>query len=273
MHMAINQVPEKVTTKTLMKMKGQVPISVLTAYDYSSALIIDDAGIDVVLVGDSASNVMGGHRTTLPITLDQMIWHASSVVRAVRRALVVVDMPFGSYEIDPTLAFQSAVRVIKESGAQAVKMERGREVLESIRAVTNAGIPVMGHLGLTPQSIHQLGSYRTRGEDKAAGEAMLEDALLLEEAGCFSMVVEKVPKELAMQLSQKLKIPIIGIGAGPWVDGQVLVMQDMLGITRSKMPRFVRRYARLHDTILEAVKEYISDVKNGNFPDKDTESY
>lgn len=263
----------KVTTHQLQEMKSRgEKISMLTAYDYSMARILDASGIDVLLVGDSASNVMAGHETTLPITLDQMIWHASSVVRAVQRAFVVVDIPFGSYQANSTAALKSAIRIMKESGAHGVKMEGGREIQESVERIVSAGVPVMGHLGLTPQSIYKFGTYSVRARQDAEAQKLIEDAILLEDSGCFSIVLEKIPAELGELVAQKLKIPVIGIGAGSHVDGQVLVMHDMLGITKDFKPRFLRRYADLNLVITDAVTNYIADVKNRNFPDE-KESY
>jgi 3-methyl-2-oxobutanoate hydroxymethyltransferase len=264
---------KKVTTHTLQEMKREgVKISMLTAYDYSMAKIIDDAGIDVILVGDSASNVMAGHETTLPITLDQMIYHASSVVRAVKRALVVVDLPFGSYQGNSKEALNSAIRIMKESGAHAVKMEGGREVVESVNRILSAGVPVMGHLGLTPQSIYKFGTYVVRAREKNEAEALQEDSKCLEEAGCFSIVLEKIPAKLAGDVTKNMSIPIIGIGAGNKVDGQVLVSHDMLGINKDFHPRFLRRYADLYSAIHDATNAYINDVKSGDFPN-DKEQY
>lgn len=244
----------------------------LTAYDYSMAKILDEAGIEVLLVGDSASNVMAGHETTLPITLNEMIYHASSVVRAVKRAFVVVDIPFGSYQGNSRLALESAIRIMKESGAHAVKMEGGEEILESVKRVLSAGIPVMGHLGLTPQSIYKFGTYTVRAKEKAEAEKLLKDAKLLDAAGCFAIVLEKIPSTLAKKVTQHADIPIVGIGAGPHVDAQVLVTHDMLGITPEFKPRFLRTYANLHETMTMAVQAYIKDVKEGDFP-SDQESY
>lgn len=261
---------KKVTTHQLQEMKNRgEKIAMLTAYDYSMAKIIDGGGIDVILVGDSASNVMAGHETTLPITLDQMIYHAASVIRAVTRALVVVDLPFGTYQGSSSEALRSAIRIMKEAGAHAVKMEGGQEIKESIERILSAGIPVMGHLGLTPQSIYKFGTYTVRAKEEAEATKLLEDAKLLEEYGCFGIVLEKIPAELAKQVSESLHIPTIGIGAGPFTDGQVLVMQDMLGITKEFKPRFLRRYADLHSTITEAVQHYVSDVKSNDFPNKE----
>ncbi len=260
---------KKVTTHTLQEMKrDNVKISMLTAYDFSMAKILDDAGVDVILVGDSASNVMAGHETTLPITLDQMIYHASSVVRAVKRALVVVDLPFGSYQGNSKEALNSSIRIMKESGAHAVKMEGGKEVIESVNRILSAGVPVMGHLGLTPQSIYKFGTYVVRAKEKQEAERLLEDAKSLEDAGCFSIVLEKIPAFLAGEVAQNADIPIIGIGAGNKVDGQVLVLHDMLGINKDFHPRFLRRYADLYNSIHSAAAEYISDVKSGDFPNE-----
>lgn len=259
----------KVTTHVLqeMKLKG-VKIAMLTAYDFSMARLLDRAGIDVILVGDSASNVMAGHTSTLPITLDQMIYHASSVVRGVSRALVVVDMPFGTYQGNWKEALQSAIRIMKESGADAVKLEGGVEVIESVERILSAGIPVMGHLGLTPQSIHKFGTYVVRATEEAEAAKLLEDARLLEKAGCFAMVLEKIPAILGEQVAQNSRIPIIGIGAGSKVDGQVLVLHDMLGITTEFSPRFLRRYHNLSEEIIGSVDRYISDVKSLDFPNE-----
>jgi 3-methyl-2-oxobutanoate hydroxymethyltransferase len=259
----------KITTHVLqeMKLKGE-KIAMLTGYDFSMAGILDSAGIDVILVGDSASNVMAGYTTTLPITLDQMIYHASSVMRAVKRALVVVDLPFGTYQGNSKEALQSAIRIMKESGANAIKMEGGREILESIDRILSAGIPVMGHLGLTPQSIHKFGTYVVRATDEAEAQNLIEDAHLLEEAGCFALVLEKIPAKLGGRVTQDLKIPTIGIGAGHQVDGQVLVLHDMLGITQKFSPRFLRRYHNLYEEIRGSVNAYIDDVKTQDFPNE-----
>lgn len=240
----------------------------LTAYDYSFAKIFDEAGIDVILVGDSASNVMAGHETTLPITLDQMIYHASSVIRAVKRSLVVVDLPFGSYQSNSKEALASAIRIMKETGAHAIKMEGGEEILESIQRIMAAGVPVMGHLGLTPQSIYKFGTYSVRAKEEAEAEKLKKDALILQEAGCFALVLEKIPATLAASVSSSLHIPTIGIGAGKDCDGQVLVMHDMLGINTEFKPRFLRQYLNLHEQIIGAVKHYIDDVKQGEFPNE-----
>jgi len=265
--------PKKITTHTLHKMKESgEKISMITAYDYSFAGIMDHAGIDVILVGDSASNVMAGHETTVPITLDQMIYHAQSVVRAVNRCLVVVDMPFGTYQSNSEIAIASAIRIMKESGAHSVKMEGGEEIAESIRKIVQAGIPVMGHLGLTPQSIYKFGTYQLRAKEESEANKLRQDAILLQEAGCFAIVLEKIPASLAKEVSKSLSIPTIGIGAGPDCDGQVLVMHDMLGINTEFKPRFLRTYLNLHEQITGAVKQYISDVKSGDFPNEN-ESY
>jgi 3-methyl-2-oxobutanoate hydroxymethyltransferase len=250
-----------------MKRKGE-KISMLTAYDFSLARILDASGIDVLLVGDSASNVMAGHETTLPITLDQMIYHASSVVRGVQRALVVVDLPFGSYQGNSKEALNTSIRIMKESGAHAVKMEGGREVKESIERILTAGVPVMGHLGLTPQSIYKFGTYVVRAKEEEEASRLIEDAHILEEAGCFAIVLEKIPAKLASKVAGEVKIPIIGIGAGGGVDGQVLVLHDLLGITKEFHPRFLRRYLNLYDEIKTASEKYIADVKSRDFPNK-----
>ncbi|MCL4123853.1 UNVERIFIED_CONTAM: hypothetical protein GTU68_036619 [Idotea baltica] len=248
-----------------MKKNGE-KISMLTAYDFTMAKILDGAGIDVLLVGDSASNVMAGHETTLPITLDQMIYHASSVVRAINRCLVVVDLPFGSYQSDPKEALRSAIRIMKESGGHAIKLEGGKEIKESIKRILNAGIPVMGHLGLTPQSIYKFGTYTVRAKEEEEAEQLMEDALLLERLGCFAVVLEKVPAKLAKQVADAISIPVIGIGAGNGVDGQVLVTHDMIGMTHEFHPRFLRRYLDLYKDMTGAFKTYIDDVKSGDFP-------
>ncbi|MFT6866051.1 MAG: 3-methyl-2-oxobutanoate hydroxymethyltransferase [Cyclobacteriaceae bacterium] len=264
---------KKLTTHRLLEMKALgEKIAMLTAYDYSMAKILDEAGIDVILVGDSASNVMAGNETTLPITLDHMIWHATSVVKAVSRALVVVDVPFGSYQGNSSEALRSCIRIMKESGAHAVKMEGGIEIKESITRVLSAGIPVMGHLGLTPQSIYKFGTYSVRAKGEEEAEKLVSDAHLLEDLGCFGMVLEKIPAELAGQVSKELKIPTIGIGAGPDTDGQVLVVHDMLGITQDFKPRFLRQYADLNKIISEATANFISDIKSKDFPNN-KESY
>ncbi len=259
----------KITTHVLQEMKSNgEKIAMLTGYDYSFAKLLDESGIDVILVGDSASNVMAGHVTTLPITLDQMIYHASSVMRAVKRALVVVDLPFGSYQGNSKEALQSAVRIMKESGANAVKMEGGKEIAESIDRILSAGIPVLGHLGLTPQSINKFGTYVVRAKDVKEAEKLKEDAVFLENAGCFGVVLEKIPAKLASEVTESLKIPTIGIGAGSGVDGQVLVLHDMLGIIQDFSPRFLRRYNNLHDEIIKSFLSYIHDVKARDFPNQ-----
>ncbi|PIF30623.1 ketopantoate hydroxymethyltransferase [Flavobacterium sp. 9] len=258
---------KRITTKSLIEMKSNgEKISMLTAYDYTMAKIVDTAGIDVILVGDSASNVMAGHETTLPITLDQMIYHASSVVRAVERALVVVDLPFGSYQSDPKEALRSAIRIMKESGGHAVKLEGGKEIKESIKKILNAGIPVMGHLGLTPQSIYKFGTYSVRAKEDQEAEKLIEDAKLLEKVGCFAVVLEKIPAHLAEQVAKSISIPVIGIGAGGGVDGQVLVIHDMLGMNNEFSPRFLRRYLNLYEEMTKAIGQYAADVKSRDFP-------
>ena len=268
--MTINSNPSRVTIKVLEQMKNEgEKISMLTAYDYSFAKIIDEAGIDIILVGDSASNVMAGHETTLPITLDQMIYHASSVIRAVKRALVVVDLPFGTYQADSKEALKSAIRIMKESGAHAVKLEGGHLAKESIERILQAGIPVMGHLGLTPQSIYKFGTYTVRAKDDIEAKTLIDDSKMLEKIGCFSIVLEKIPNVLAKKVALNLKLPIIGIGAGSDVDGQVLVSHDMLGMNKDFSPRFLRRYLDLDSLVSNAVKKYSSDIKSGSFPNKD----
>ena len=264
---------KKVTTHTLqrMKMHGQ-KIAMLTAYDFSFAKIIDNANIDVILVGDSASNVMAGHETTLPITLEQMIYHASSVIRGINRCLVVVDLPFGSYQSNSEIALASAIRIMKETGAHAIKLEGGEEVLESVKRIISAGIPVMGHLGLTPQSIYKFGTYNVRAKEEDEANKLRNDAKLLQEAGCFALVLEKIPAELAKEVTESISIPTIGIGAGKHCDGQVLVMHDMLGINTEFKPRFLRQYLNLYNDITGAVEQYVKDVKSNDFP-SDTESY
>ena len=270
---AVRKEYKRVTTKSVVEMKANgEKISMLTAYDYTFAKLLDSAGIDVLLVGDSASNVMAGHETTLPITLDQMIYHASSVIRGVTRALVVVDLPFGTYQSDPKKALRSATRIMKESGAHAIKLEGGKEEAESIRRIVNAGIPVMGHLGLTPQSIHQFGGFGLRAKEEAEAQKLKEDAKLLEQLGCFAIVLEKIPAALAGEVAKSVRIPIIGIGAGNGVDGQVLVMHDMLGMSNEFHPKFLRKYANLQEVINEAVTHYIADVKSVDFP-HENESY
>jgi len=264
---------KRITTNTLQKMKSSgTKISMITAYDFSFSKIFDAAGIDVILVGDSASNVMAGHETTLPITLDQMIYHACSVIRGAGRCLVVVDLPFGSYQSNSDIALASAIRIMKETGAHAVKMEGGEEVIESMKRIIGAGIPVMGHLGLTPQSIYKFGTYNVRAKEKAEAEKLKNDAKMLEEAGCFAIVLEKIPAVLAKDVSQSLDIPTIGIGAGSHCDGQVLVMHDMLGINTEFKPRFLRQYLNLHEQITKAVQNYITDVRANDFPNE-SESY
>lgn len=260
---------KRITTKSLVEMKANgEKISMLTAYDYTMAKIIDGAGIDVILVGDSASNVMAGHETTLPITLNEMIYHASSVVRAIERCLVVVDLPFGSYQSDPKEALRSAIRIMKESGGHAVKLEGGKEIKDSIKRILNAGIPVMGHLGLTPQSIYKFGTYTVRAKEEKEAEQLIEDAKMLEKIGCFGIVLEKVPAKLAEKVAQSISIPVIGIGAGGGVDGQVLVTHDMLGMTHEFNPRFLRRYLDLYADMTKAFQGYITDVKSKDFPNE-----
>ena len=260
---------KKVTTNTIQKMKAAgEKISMITAYDYSFAKLFDEAGIDIILVGDSASNVMAGHATTLPITLDQMIYHAQSVVRARERCLVVVDIPFGSYQSNSEIALASAIRIMKESGAHTVKLEGGEEIIDSVKKIVSAGIPVMGHLGLTPQSINKFGSYVVRATEETEAEKLKKDALVLQQAGCFAIVLEKIPAALAKEVSESLHIPTIGIGAGGDCDGQVLVMHDMLGINTDFKPRFLRRYLNLDVQITGAIKQYVSDIKNRDFPNE-----
>ncbi|MDX2444992.1 MAG: 3-methyl-2-oxobutanoate hydroxymethyltransferase [Bacteroidales bacterium] len=267
--MSLHKQVRKVTTHVLneMKLKGE-KIAMLTAYDFTTAKILDQTKIDAILVGDSASNVMAGYDTTIPITLDEMIYHAGSVVRGVSRALVVVDLPFGTYQGNSTQALSSAIRIMKETGAHAVKLEGGKEVIESVDRILSAGIPVMGHLGLMPQSIHKFGTYVVRAKDKDEAKKLIADAHLLEEAGCFAIVVEKIPAKLAKQVAEEIKIPIIGIGAGPDVDGQILVVHDMLGLTQEFSPRFLRRYHNLNQEILGAVQSYIEDVRACDFPNE-----
>ncbi len=261
------------TTHRLLEMKQSgEKIAMLTAYDYTSAGILNEAGIDIILVGDSAANVMAGHETTIPITIEQMIYHAQSVTRAVKNPLVVVDMPFGTYQGNPKAAVSNAIRIMKETEADAVKMEGGSEIIESVQRILSAGIPVMGHLGLTPQSIHKFGTYNVRAKEQAEADKLIEDALALEAAGCFALVLEKIPAALGKKVSETLSIPTIGIGAGKYCDGQVLVMHDMLGLNDQFSPRFLRRYANLHETYLNAFKNYIEDVKSCNFPN-DNEQY
>jgi 3-methyl-2-oxobutanoate hydroxymethyltransferase len=267
--MSVSKEVKRVTTNTLLEMKHRgEKISMLTAYDYSMAKLVDSAGIDVILVGDSASNVMAGHETTLPITLDQMIYHAQSVVRAAHRCLIVVDMPFGSYQGNSKEALNSAIRIMKETGGHAVKMEGGREIKESIERILTAGIPVMGHLGLTPQSIYKFGTYQVRAKEQEEAERLIADAKLLDECGCFAIVLEKIPASLAEQVAKAVNVPVIGIGAGGGVDGQVLVLHDMLGITQEFSPRFLRRYANIGEIMHKAVEAYIDDVKSKDFPNE-----
>jgi 3-methyl-2-oxobutanoate hydroxymethyltransferase len=267
--MSVNKDIKRVTTHVIQAMKERgEKIAMLTAYDYSMARILDAAGVDVLLVGDSASNVMAGHETTLPITLDQMIYHASSVVRAVKRALIVVDLPFGSYQGNSRIALESTIRMMKESGAHAVKMEGGAEIQESVKRILSAGVPVMGHLGLTPQSIYKFGTYTVRAKEEAEAQKLKDDAKLLQEIGCFAMVLEKIPARLAAEVTQSVDIPTIGIGAGSQVDGQVLVTHDLLGITKDFQPRFLRRYLSLFDDIKGAAEQYIQDVRSTDFPNE-----
>ncbi|MBI3519470.1 MAG: 3-methyl-2-oxobutanoate hydroxymethyltransferase [Bacteroidetes bacterium] len=267
--MSVHKEVKKVTTHQLQEMKRRgEKIAMLTAYDYTMAKIIDHAGIDVILVGDSASNVMAGHETTLPITLDQMIYHASSVIRAIDRALVVVDLPFGSYQGNSKEALTSAIKIMKESGAHAVKLEGGREIKDSIERILSAGIPVMGHLGLTPQSIYKFGTYTVRAKEEEEAQRLLADAKILEECGCFALVLEKIPAKLAAQVAKSISIPVIGIGAGGGVDGQVLVTHDMLGMTHEFSPRFLRRYLNLYESMTGAFEQYIKDVKSKDFPNE-----
>ena len=270
--MSVHKEVKRITTHTLQEMKSRgEKIAMLTAYDYSMAAIVDDAGMDIILVGDSASNVMAGHETTLPITLDQMIYHASSVVRAAKRALVVVDLPFGSYQGNSKEALNSAIRIMKESGAHSVKMEGGVEIAESVSRILTAGIPVMGHLGLTPQSIYKFGTYTVRAKQDAEAKKLKEDALKLQELGCFAIVLEKIPAVLAKEVSETLSIPVIGIGAGRDCDGQVLVVHDMLGINKGFKPRFLRQYANLNEMMNGAIKDYVSDIKAKSFPNEKEE--
>ncbi|MCD0490451.1 3-methyl-2-oxobutanoate hydroxymethyltransferase [Pedobacter sp. MC2016-14] len=267
--MSVHKEVKRITTHILQEMKHSgEKIAMLTAYDYSMATVLDDAGLDVLLVGDSASNVMAGHETTLPITLDQMIYHAQSVVRGANRAFVVVDLPFGSYQGNSKEALISAIRIMKESGAHGVKLEGGTEIIDSVSRIITAGIPVMGHLGLTPQSIYKFGTYTVRAKDEAEAEKLKTDALALQEAGCFGVVLEKIPAALAKVVSESLHIPTIGIGAGPHCDGQVLVVNDMIGLTKGFKPRFLRQYVNLYDGILGAAKSYINDVKSNDFPNE-----
>jgi 3-methyl-2-oxobutanoate hydroxymethyltransferase len=267
--MSVHKEVKRITTHTLQEMKTRgEKIAMLTAYDYSMATIVDGAGMDIILVGDSASNVMAGHETTLPITLDQMIYHASAVVRAAKRALIVVDLPFGTYQGNSKEALSSAIRIMKESGAHAVKIEGGIEIAESVSRILTAGIPVMGHLGLTPQSIYKFGTYTVRAKEEVEAQKLREDALKLQELGCFGIVLEKIPAQLAKEVSESLVIPTIGIGAGQFCDGQVLVIHDMLGINKGFKPRFLRQYANLADVMNDAIKNYVSDVKAKEFPNE-----
>jgi len=267
--MSVNKEIKKITTHTLQKMKAAgEKISMITAYDFSFAKIFDAAGIDIILVGDSASNVMAGHETTLPITLDQMIYHASSVVRGVNRSLVVVDLPFGSYQGNSKEALNSAIRIMKETGGHSIKLEGGHQVIESIKRIEDTGIPVMGHLGLTPQSIYKFGTYTVRAKEEEEADKLRKDALLLQEAGCFAIVLEKIPAHLATEVSKSLSIPTIGIGAGAGCDGQVLVMHDMLGINTEFKPRFLRQYLNVGEQVTTAVQHYIADIKKGDFPNE-----
>ena len=260
---------KRVTVKSLQEMKdNSEKISMLTSYDFTLAGIVDKSGIDVILVGDSASNIMAGHETTLPITLDQMIYHASSVIRAVERALVVVDLPFGTYQSDSQAALESAIRIMKESGSHAVKLEGGKQIKDSIKRIIKAGIPVMGHLGLTPQSIYKFGTYTVRAKEDKEAKQLIEDAHLLEKIGCFAIVLEKVPSRLAERVAKEVNIPIIGIGAGGAVDGQVLVLHDLIGMTKEFNPRFLRRYMNLHDDIINAISNFSNDIKSGDFPNE-----
>lgn len=266
--MSINKDVKRITTETLRNMKGKEKISMLTAYDYTMAQMVDAGGIDAILVGDSASNVMAGHETTLPITLDQMIYHAQSVIRAAKRSLVIVDLPFGTYQSDPQKALDSAVKIMKESGAHAVKLEGGKEIQKSIQKIVNAGIPVMGHLGLTPQSIYQFGTYKVRAKEEEEAQKLIDDAKLLEDLGAFSVVMEKIPAQLAKKVTESINIPTIGIGAGPHCDGQVLVIHDMIGMTHEFKPKFLRQYLNLYDEITKAVGQYVADVKSLDFPNE-----
>ncbi len=271
--MSMTKEIKRITTQVLLEMKSKKEkIAMLTAYDFSMAKIMDAAGMDIILVGDSASNVMAGHETTLPITLDQMIYHASSVIRAVKRSFVVVDLPFGSYQGNSKLALESSIRIMKEAGAHGVKLEGGHEIQDSVKRILSAGIPVMGHLGLTPQSIYKFGTYTVRAKEEQEATKLKEDAILLESLGCFGIVLEKIPATLAKEVSESLIIPTIGIGAGHYTDGQVLVSHDMLGINKGFSPRFLRRYANLYESILKASQQYIADVKSVSFPN-DQEQY
>ena len=267
--MSVNKEVKKITTNTLLKMKRRgEKISVITAYDFSFAKIFDAAGIDIILVGDSASNVMAGHETTLPITLDQMIYHAAAVVRGSDRSLVLVDLPFGSYQGNSKEALMSTIRIMKETGAHGIKLEGGEEIVESVKRIISAGVPVMGHLGLTPQSIYKFGTYTVRAREEEEAEKLKRDAICLQEAGCFAVVLEKIPASLAKEVTEQLSIPTIGIGAGRYCDGQVLVMHDMLGINTEFKPRFLRTYLNLHEQVTEAIHKYINDIKSKNFPNE-----
>ncbi len=267
--MSVNSEVKRITTHTLQRMKeNKEKISMLTAYDYSFARLLDEAGVDVLLVGDSASNVMAGHETTLPITLDQMIYHAASVVRGAKRSLVIVDLPFGHYQGNSKEALASTIRIMKETGAHGIKLEGGEEIIESVKRILTAGVPVIGHLGLTPQSIYKFGTYNVRAKEEAEAEKLRRDALLLEDAGCAALVLEKIPAKLAQDVTKSLRIPTIGIGAGPHTDGQVLVMHDMLGINTEFKPRFLRKYADLYTVVTGAVRQYVSDVKASDFPNE-----
>ncbi len=267
--MSVTKELKRITTETIRKMKfSGEKISMLTAYDFTIATLVDAAGTEIILVGDSAANVMAGHETTLPITLDQMIYHAQCVVRGAKRALVVVDLPFGTYQSDPQKALESAVRIMKESGAHAVKLEGGKEIEESIKRIVNAGIPVMGHLGLTPQSIYQFGSYKVRAKDNSEAQKLISDAKLVEELGCFALVMEKIPADLAKEVTDTIQIPTIGIGAGNGTDGQVLVVHDMLGLNNEFNPKFVRKYLQLEDQVKSAIENYVADVKSSDFPNE-----
>ena len=267
--MSIHQEVKRITTHTLLKMKAAGErIAMLTAYDYSFAKIVDHSGIDIILVGDSASNVMAGHETTLPITLDQMIYHAASVVRGIQKCLVVVDLPFGTYQSNSEIALASAIRIMKETGAHAVKLEGGEEAIESVQKIVSAGIPVMGHLGLTPQSIYQFGTYAVRAKEETEAEKLIHDAKLLQEKGCFALVLEKIPATLAKKVAESLQIPVIGIGAGKHCDGQVLVMHDMLGINTEFKPKFLRQYLNIYEQATLAIQNYVADVRNNSFPNE-----
>lgn len=267
--MSVNKDVKRVTTNTIQKMKqAGEKIAMLTAYDFSFARIIDSAGIDIILVGDSASNVMAGHETTLPITLDQMIYHAQSVIKGAHRCLVVVDLPFGSYQSNPQIALASAIRIMKETGAHAIKLEGGEEILEAVQKIVSAGIPVMGHLGLTPQSIYKFGTYAVRAKEDAEADKLRRDVQLLQEAGCFAIVLEKIPAMLAKEVTESVQVPIIGIGAGKYCDGQVLVMHDMLGINTEFHPKFLRQYLNIYEQSIQAVGNYIKDVKSNDFPNE-----